>query len=107
MLQPEMTEPSAASSAAPTLKFENAAQAFSRARRAAPTKSTPVSELTNDALQERDELAPHAARGLQDLGMIERLSVGTGGRVGHARETEDLDSHVTCHDRLRYRRHPD
>src|SRR5438270_7493558 len=102
MLQPVTTVPSAVSSAAPTLKCENAAEACSRARRAAATSSACVgrppggrrSETANDPLQQRDELPAHAPRGLHHLGVIERLRQDAGGHVGDARNPEYLDAHM-------------
>src|SRR5258706_11802564 len=103
MLQPGMIVPSTVSSAAPTLKCENSACAFRRALRAAAMRS----ESLNDPLDQRDERAPHAARCFHDLVVHERLREHTGGHVRDARDAQDLDPHVTCGNRFRYRRHAD
>src|SRR5438105_8730077 len=90
-LQPVITAPSAVSSAAPTLNCEKVATACSRARRA---RSTSASELTNDPLQERNELSPDPPRRLHHVGVIERLRQDAGRHVRDARNPEHLDPHV-------------
>src|SRR5438034_6551014 len=98
MLQPVMTRPSMVSSAAPTLKCEYAAQACSRARRASETSSTALvrsrSELSNDGLQQCDELTADSARRFQHFRVIERLRQHPRRHVRDARNAEDLDAHV-------------
>src|SRR5687767_6777197 len=84
MLQPVTTWPSAVSSAAPTVKVEYGACAYSRALRAAAIRS----ESLNDALEERDERAAHATRGFHDLVMHERLRQDAGGHVRDARDAK-------------------
>src|SRR6185503_10603398 len=101
-----MTVPSAASSAAPTLKFENVATAWWRARRAAST-SDRWSEAANDVLQQPDELSAYPFRRRHHLVVIERLRQHAGGHVRDARDPEHIHTHVTRRNRLRHGGHPD
>src|SRR3954469_3778287 len=98
MLQPVMISPVSVSRAAPTLKPEKSATAFSRAARAAATRR---SEPANDPLEERHELALHLLRGFHDFRMVERFREDAGRRVRDARDAEHFQSHVTRDDGFR------
>src|SRR5262245_61001626 len=100
-LQPVTIVPSSVSSAAPTLKCEYGATACSRARRAAATSAARAastrderSEPANDALQESDELAAHAARRFHHFVVMQRLWQHTRGHVRDARNAQHLEPHV-------------
>src|SRR5688572_12514146 len=108
MLQPVTILPLAVSSAAPTRKFEYVAMARVRASRAASTSRwTVASESLKDALQERDELVPHAAGRLNHLFFSQRLREDAGRHVRDARNAQHLDAHVAGRDRFRHGRHAD
>src|SRR5579871_678462 len=109
MLQPLNTTPVVVSNAAPTLNWEYAAMARSRASRATLTRrwSRSRSETLNDSLQERDEVAAHPRGCLNDFLFGQWLRKHPGGHVRNARDAEDFDIHVACDDGLRDRRHAD
>src|SRR5262245_12155467 len=98
-----MIAPSAVSSAAPTLKFEYAACAWRRALRAA----TISLETLNDALQQRDERAADAPRGLHDLLVDQRLRQHARRHVRDARDPQYLHAHVPRRNGFGHRRHAD
>src|SRR5687767_4018807 len=98
-LQPPYTRPSAVISAAPTLKPEYGATACSRACRAAVT-SAAASKPLKDALQQRDERVPHAARGLNYFFLGQLLIEDSGRHVRDARNAQHLDAHVPGADRF-------
>src|SRR5579885_1008314 len=79
ILHPVNTRPFSSSSAAPTLKFENGAWAFSRARMASSaSRLLMLSEPRDHRLQQRGQRIAHAFAGRQHFGMIQFL-------IGHAR----------------------
>src|SRR5579862_2079856 len=90
--------------AAPTLKCEYGAMAWSRAARAAATSA---SKSLKRALQKRHELAAHARRRLDDFLFGERLRQNAGGHVRDARDAKHLDPHVASDDGFGRRRHAD
>src|SRR3989442_1338562 len=66
-----------------------------------------LSELDNDALQQRDELPPDAPRRLHDLGVVERLGQHAGRHVRDAGNSEHVQSHMPRDQRFRHGGHPD
>src|SRR5437870_3240016 len=66
-----------------------------------------VSELLNDVLHQRAELAADSTRGLHHLGMIERLRQHACRHVRDARNAQDLHAHVARDDGFGHRGHAD
>src|SRR6187200_2970578 len=100
-----MISPVSVSSAAPTLNFEKSATACSRAARAAATigsidAAALALEPANDPLEERNELPFDLLGGLHHFGVVQRLREDAGSRIGDARDAEDLNPHVSGHDRF-------
>src|SRR5687767_13220074 len=104
MLQPVTIVPAAVSSAAPTLKPEKSATAYSRAARAAATRA---SEPANDPLEQRNELPFDLLRGFHHFRMMQRFGKHAGGRIGDARDPEHFDAHVPRGNGFRHGGHAD
>src|SRR5213594_1899074 len=113
--------PSAVSSAAPTLKCEKSARAWSRTARAAEMRSSifesripdPESrpdsclESLNDSLEQRDERAANAVHGCEDVFVNDGLRQQPCRQIRDAGDAENLHPHVTRGNRFGNGRHAD
>src|SRR5258708_36654543 len=96
--------PDSSSMAAPTLKFENGAWAFSRASSAACNRSG-IDDPWEQRFQEIHERAAHAQAGFEHLLVVDFLRRDASSQVRYTGYREALHAAVVGDDSFRHRRH--